>query len=73
MKTRSCFNTWLATARATDDPEGDVIEDARGDPTFPATITDMEALHGYLAFKGACPEALAIVPQVWRRYARWAR
>jgi hypothetical protein len=65
------FGAWLAAARVTNDPEGDFVADARRDPTFPETITSMRAMRGYLLRKGACREALAVVPGVWRRYEQW--
>jgi uncharacterized protein YozE (UPF0346 family) len=65
------FETWLAAARIADDPEGDFIQDARDDDTVPDTLSSAEELRAYLKSKGACPEALAVVPYVWRRYRRW--
>jgi uncharacterized protein YozE (UPF0346 family) len=65
------FAEWLAVARITDDPEGDFVEDARRDPTFPEDFPDAEAVRWYLRRHGACREALAVVPRVWRRYQAW--
>lgn len=62
---------WLAAARATDDPAGDLIGDMRGDLTIPHLFASIEDMRGYLRCRGACVEALAAVPTVWRRYRRW--
>jgi hypothetical protein len=65
------FRAWLTVARVTNDPEGDFVADARRDPSFPEAVPDIKAMRGYLLRKGACREALAVVPGVWRRYERW--
>jgi uncharacterized protein YozE (UPF0346 family) len=65
------FRAWLTIARVTNDPEGDFVADARRDPTFPEAVPDIKAMRGYLLRQGACREALATVPRVWRRYERW--
>jgi hypothetical protein len=65
------FSAWLKVARVTDNPEGDFVQDARQDPTFPEDFPDAEAVRWYLYRKGACREALAVVPHLWRRYQHW--
>jgi uncharacterized protein YozE (UPF0346 family) len=65
------FAAWLAVARVTDDPEGDFVEDARRDSTFPKSFPDITALRDYLRSKRACREAVATIPHVWRRYQHW--
>ncbi len=66
---------WLSKARITDDPEGDLIKDMRHDAdstgTEPPLFPNIDAMRGYLRSKGACHEALQVVPGVWRRYKRW--
>jgi hypothetical protein len=39
-------------------PEGDFVQDARRDPTFPEDFPDARAVRWF-------------VPHVWRRYERW--
>jgi hypothetical protein len=66
---------WLSRARATDDPEGDLIADMRSElrrgVDVPALFPNMASMRHYLRDRGACPEALAAVPGVWRRYRSW--
>jgi hypothetical protein len=61
---------WLARARITDDPAGDLIADMRRDPDVPSRFDSIEAMRSYLHRKGACRAALAAVPLVWRRYRK---
>jgi hypothetical protein len=61
---------WLKRARATDDPEGDLVADLRRSPDL-RDFGSMQDLWGFLALRGACPEALDAVPGVWRRYLHW--
>lgn len=66
---------WLTRAHVTDDPEGDLIADMRAElrrgAEVPALFPNMVSMQDYLRSRGACPEALAAVPGVWRRYRRW--
>jgi hypothetical protein len=62
---------WLAAAQITDDPAGDVIADMRRDPDIPALFKNIDAMRDYLRTKGACREALAALPIVWRRHQGW--
>ncbi len=66
---------WLALARATDDPEGDLIADMRAElrrgADLPAVFSNKAEMLNYLRSRGACREALAAVPGVWRRYRNW--
>lgn len=68
-------HVWLTRARITDDPEGDLIEDMRSDMRLgvpiPRLFANAEEMHCYLVSRGACSEALACVPRVWRRYRQW--
>ncbi len=66
---------WLSRARATDDPEGDLIGDMRAElrrgVDLPALFPNKAAMFDYLRSRGACREALGAVPGVWRRYRNW--
>jgi hypothetical protein len=66
---------FLACARATDNPEGDLIADMRRElragVDMPEVFHSQRELQSYLRGKGACAEALAAVPGVWRRYRSW--
>ena len=66
---------WLACARLTDDPEGDLIADMRGElrrgVELPALFANKAELHSYLISRSACQGALNAVPGVWRRYRQW--
>lgn len=66
---------WLSRARITDDPEGDLIADMRAElrrgADIPGLFPNVAAMRAYLRSRGACPEALAAVPGVWRRYRKW--
>jgi hypothetical protein len=64
--------TWLATALITDDPAGDLIADMRREQeTMPSLFKNIRDMRAYLVSRRACPEALAAVPAVWRRYSKW--
>jgi hypothetical protein len=69
--TTNWTKNWLASTRITDDPMGDLIADMRTDPGIPPLFKNIDAMRDYLRSKGACREALAIVPRVWRRYQSW--
>jgi hypothetical protein len=69
--TTNWTKNWLAATRVTDDPMGDLITDMRSDPDIPHLFKNIDALRDYLRSKGACREALAVVPRVWRRYRDW--
>jgi hypothetical protein len=66
---------WLAHARITNDPEGDLVADMRRElrrgADMPPVFHNRQELRSYLHSKGACAEALAVVPGVWRRYRAW--
>jgi hypothetical protein len=62
---------FLAKARMTDDPEGDLITDMRSDPNIPRLFKNFEEIRGYVRDKGGCPEAVKAVAGVWIRYRRW--
>jgi hypothetical protein len=61
---------WLARARITDNPEGDLIADMRADPDIPPLFHNIDEMRGYLARKGACIPAMEAVRKVWPRYRR---
>lgn len=69
--TMSWTKAWLAVAKRSDDPEGDLIADMARDPNIPILFHNIESMRAYLHDKGACREAIAAVPRVWRRYRRW--
>ena len=62
---------WLASARVTDNPVGDLIVDMRTEKDLPNRFRNIGEMRGFLRRKGACREALATVPAAWRRYSRW--
>jgi YozE SAM-like fold len=62
---------WLAVTRITEDPAGDLIADMRTDPNIPHLFSSRDAMRDYVRSKGACRQALAAVPIVWRRYKSW--
>src|SRR5215204_4927084 len=62
---------FLARARVTDDPVGDLIVDMRADRNAPPLFKNINAVRGYLRTKNACMGALEAVPGFWRRYQRW--
>jgi hypothetical protein len=61
------FSEWLKTARITDTPQGDFIDDARSDSHFP-NVQTWDQLDNYLLSRGACREAKEAAKLVWRRY-----
>lgn len=65
------FSDWLKVARATENPEGDLVGDMRRDRKLPDHFESADRLSIYLLCRGACPEALEAVPGVWRRYESW--
>jgi hypothetical protein len=63
---------WLAHARITDDPAGDLIADMRREQeTMPSLFKNIREMRAYLVSRRACPEALEAVSTVWRRYSSW--
>jgi hypothetical protein len=62
---------FLAHARVTDDPAGDLIKDMRRDKTLPPLFGSIKEMREYLHRRGACLGALEAVPVVWRRYSTW--
>lgn len=74
MTRQLTFSTWLASARITDDPEGDLIEDLRADRRLNGRLPPIRTLadlSGHLRNRSACREAIEAVPDVWDRYVRW--
>jgi hypothetical protein len=71
MEAKMSVRAWLQSARIAETPEGDLIADMRVDPGLPDHFPSIGSMRGYLETKGACREALAVVPGVWRRYRRW--
>jgi hypothetical protein len=69
---KKTVKVWLARERITDNTEGDLIADMRNDIDLPSLFPNIAAMREYLRSRGACPEALAAVPRVWRRYRRWS-
>lgn len=64
--------TWLASARVTDDPAGDLIADMRREQeTMPSIFKNIREMRAYLVSRRACPDAMEAVPAVWRRYSSW--
>lgn len=61
------FLEYLKTAKGTDGPMTDFIEDATHDKKFPV-LQDWDHLERYLMLRGACPEALDAALVLWRRY-----
>lgn len=62
---------FLAKARSTNDPVGDLISDMRSDADVPPLFKNIGAVRSYLLMKGASREAIAAVPVFWRRYRGW--
>jgi hypothetical protein len=62
---------WLAKARITDDPEGDLISDMRRDPNIPRLFHNRTEMRDYIKARGACREAVTAVTKVWIRYRRF--
>ena len=66
---------WLTRSRITDTPVGDLIADMRGELCRgiepPRLFANCEEMRRYVRGRGACPEALAAVPGMWRRYCAW--
>jgi hypothetical protein len=68
------FDAYLRSAQVTDYPVGNLIADLQRDLRLkPAEISDQATLahHVRCNWPGACPEAVAAVPMVWRRYLAW--
>jgi YozE SAM-like fold len=71
--TTNWTKNWLASARITDDPMGDLIADMRRDPNIPSLFKNIDAMRDYLRTKGACREAIAVVPKLWRPIPKLGR
>jgi uncharacterized protein YozE (UPF0346 family) len=65
------FRVWLAQARITDTPQGDLIADMRDDLKIPNSFADIEELRSYLRSRGTRHGTMAAVASVWRLYRRW--
>jgi hypothetical protein len=50
---------WLAKARISDDPEGDLIADMRGDPSIPPLFGSADEMRGYIRSKGMVSRSFA--------------
>jgi hypothetical protein len=62
---------WLRQARITDDPAGDLIADLRRDHAV-KRFPNIATMRGFVRSRNVvCPQALAAVPIVWRRYRKW--
>jgi hypothetical protein len=61
------FREYIRIRRHTDNPQGDFVEDARGDPNFPDVKT-WDEMEGYLRHRSASHEAIAAARVVWRQY-----
>jgi hypothetical protein len=67
---QSAVRQWLARNRL-NRPARDLIEDMRHDDDLPSLFTSQHHMRNYLISCNACPEALALVPIVWKSYRRW--
>src|SRR3954471_20756452 len=65
------FKDWLARARLSEGPAGDLIRDLQQDPDLPELFRSLEHMRVYLRLRNACPEAVAVAPVVWGRYRNW--
>jgi len=66
------FTDWLASAKRTNDPEGDLVADMRRDRDRPPTFQSITAMRDYVRVKSGGDRAvLAAVPGAWRRYKLW--
>jgi len=65
------FSDFLKQAKVTDNPTGDLIGDLKLDRTRPDDFASPARLRGHMHLRSACPEALRMVPAVWKRYQRW--
>jgi len=61
------FNEWIRIQIVTDDPQGDLVKDIRGDRRFPK-IRDYEQLRWYLVLRDACDECMDVAEEAWERY-----
>lgn len=61
------FREYIAIRRFSDSPQGDFVQDARGDSTFPDVGTWAE-LETYLTSKGAIEAAIDAARSVWNGY-----
>jgi hypothetical protein len=62
---------WLAGARVTNDPAGDLISRMKKDPRVPGSFESIDDVRTYVRTHGESRVALAAVPVVWRRYKQW--
>jgi hypothetical protein len=69
---RASFSRWLAGARITDDPVGDLIGDMKVDGRLPKAFASCDELRSYFSLRGACAAALRQASPAWRRYQRVA-
>lgn len=66
------FNVWIKQTKVTNDPCGDLIDDARTDRSLQIiTIHDKKKLINHLHKRGASGDCIRTVPIVWKRYQRW--
>jgi hypothetical protein len=52
---------WLAKARATDDPAGDLITDMRRESDWPGLFKSLEHMRAYFRSRRACPDTGGMV------------
>ena len=71
MATTKTFRSFVRDARQTYSIAGDLLYDLKRDHTLPETFGSLEQMRTYLGLHRACPEAMQVAPQVWRRYLRW--
>jgi hypothetical protein len=64
----SDFHTWLKHVSRTDDQAGDLIEDMRSVLADVPNAQQIDELEAHMRSRNACTEALAALPEVWRRY-----
>jgi YozE SAM-like fold len=64
------FRTFIQTARASNNPRGDFIGDAKDDDGLP-NATTWEELESYLHGCRACHEAIDAGKVVWDEFKRW--
>ena len=67
------FYRWVAgTIEKDDSPEGDFARDVKEDETFPHA-NSRKTIAGYLAYRGACREAVAVFGSLWKQYAKYRK
>ena len=67
---KPAFAEWLARARVSRGPAGDLVGDLLADGRRPE-FRDLEHLLSYLRSRRACSSAVKAAPSVWARYRGW--